>query len=160
MSTAASPQPAPRPVPSRGGFWALIATQFQGAFSDNFLKNLAIFFVLGLGLSEATRDRYGTLINGLFSLPFILFSMSGGFLADRYSKRSVTIATKLMEIGVMLVAFAGLRLNNIYLLFFAVFLLSTQAALFGPSKYGLLPELLPTEQRSGGNGIIELGTLL
>ncbi len=42
----------------------------------------------------------------------------------------------------------------------AVFLISTQSALFGPSKYGLLPELLPEERLSWGNGIIELGTFL
>ena len=26
-----------------GGFWSLFVTQFQGAFSDNVLKNLVIF---------------------------------------------------------------------------------------------------------------------
>ncbi|MBI2677885.1 MAG: MFS transporter [Candidatus Koribacter versatilis] len=160
---AVSAQPELRPGlqgKATRGFWALIATQFQGAFSDNVLKNLAIYFVLSLGVAEATRNRYSTLINALFSIPFILFSMSGGYLADRYSKRSVTIATKGMEIGVMLVALAGLWLGNVYVLLAAVFLLSTQAALFGPSKYGLLPELLPTEKLSWGNGIIELGTFL
>ena len=29
------------------GFWSLIVTQFQGAFSDNVLKNLVIFMILG-----------------------------------------------------------------------------------------------------------------
>jgi acyl-[acyl-carrier-protein]-phospholipid O-acyltransferase/long-chain-fatty-acid--[acyl-carrier-protein] ligase len=37
---------------------------------------------------------------------------------------------------------------------------ATQAALFGPSKYGLLPELLPAKRLSWGNGVIELGTFL
>ena len=41
-----------------------------------------------------------------------------------------------------------------------VFLLSSQGALFGPSKYGLLPELLPEKDLSWGNGVIELGTFL
>src|SRR3954465_280989 len=158
--TSPLPEPHPQAAPPIRGFWALIATQFQGAFSDNILKNLAIYFVLSLGVAEATRNRYSTLINALFSVPFILFSMSGGYLADRFSKRTVTIATKLMEIGVMLVALAGLWLGNIYVLLAAVFLLSTQAVLFGPSKYRLLPELLPTEKLSWGNGIIELGTFL
>src|SRR3954467_12652746 len=133
-TTATAPQPEPRPqapAPPIGGFWALIVTQFQGAFSDNVLKNLAIYFVLSLGVAEATRNTYSTLINALFSIPFILFSMAGGYFADRFSKRTVTIATKLMEIGVMLVALAGLWLGNIYVLLAAVFLLSTQAALFG-----------------------------
>ena len=42
------------------------------------------------------------LVGALFALPFILFSMSGGYLADRFSKRTVTIGTKIFEIGVML----------------------------------------------------------
>jgi acyl-[acyl-carrier-protein]-phospholipid O-acyltransferase/long-chain-fatty-acid--[acyl-carrier-protein] ligase len=42
----------------------------------------------------------------------------------------------------------------------AVFLASTQGALFGPSKYGLLPEILPEKRLSWGNGVIELGTFL
>jgi MFS family permease len=35
-----------------------------------------------------------------------------------------------------------------------------QGALFGPSKYGLLPELLPPSKLSWGNGVIELSTLV
>jgi len=31
------------------GFWSLILVQFQGAFSDNALKNLVLFLILGLG---------------------------------------------------------------------------------------------------------------
>ena len=42
--------------------------------------------------------------------------------------------------------------------FAVIFLASTQAAFFGPSKYGLLPELLPAELLSWGNGILELTT--
>src|SRR5262245_53202520 len=90
------------------GFWSLIATQFQGAFSDNALKNLVLFLVIGAGLPEQVRERLAVIVGALFSIPFILFSMAGGYLADRYSKRSVTIATKVMEIAVALVAFAGL----------------------------------------------------
>ena len=44
--------------------------------------------------------------------------------------------------------------------FAGVFLISTEGALFGPSKYGLLPELLPEQRLSWGNGIIEFGTFL
>ena len=41
-----------------------------------------------------------------------------------------------------------------------MFLLSTQSAFFGPPKYGLLPELLPKERLSWGNGTISLGTFV
>jgi acyl-[acyl-carrier-protein]-phospholipid O-acyltransferase / long-chain-fatty-acid--[acyl-carrier-protein] ligase len=147
-------------VEPKSGFWSLILTQFQGAFNENGLKNLVVFIILGATLHQAVRDRLVLIVGTLFSVPFILFSMTGGFLADRYSKRSVTIWTKLFEIGVMLFAIAGLAWQNLYMEMAAVFLASTQAALFGPSKYGLLPELLPESKLSWGNGVIELGTFL
>ncbi|MBZ5679154.1 MAG: acyl-[ACP]--phospholipid O-acyltransferase [Acidobacteriia bacterium] len=142
------------------GFWSLVVTQFQGAFNENGLKNLVVFIVLGMAMQKADRDRLVLIVGTLFSVPFILFSMTGGFLADRYSKRSVTIWTKFFEMGVMALAIAGLGWQNLYLEMAAVFLASTQAALFGPSKYGLLPEVLPEPRLSWGNGVLELGTFL
>lgn len=145
---------------SHRGFWSLIATQFQGAFSDNALKNLVILLILDAGLSATATNRLVPAVLVLFSLPFILFSMAGGNLADRYSKRGVTIALKLLEITIAMLALAGLAFGNLPLELAAIFLLSTQAALFGPSKYGLLPELLPERELSWGNGVLELGTFL
>lgn len=143
------------------GFWSLIGVQFQGAFSDNLLKWLVTFLVLAMSISAAERNRLVVLVIPLlFATPFLLFSMAGGYLADRYSKRRVTIGTKWMEICVACVALTGLALGNLDVAFAAVFLLSVQSALFGPSKYGLLPELLPEKKLSWGNGILELGTFI
>ena len=145
----------------RLGFWSLIVTQFQGAFNDNALKWLVSFMVLGMGLKQEKRDLLFVLVVPLlFSIPFLLFSMTGGYLADRFSKRSVTIGLKFMEIAVMALAVVGLATNNLMVSAVALFWVSTQAALFGPSKYGLLPELLPEDRLSWGNGVLELGTLL
>ena len=142
------------------GFWSLVATQFQGAFNDNALKFLVIYLVVEMRLPARERDWLVLVVGALFALPFILFSMTGGFLADRFSKRSVTIGTKWMELGFMLFALVALARGNLELEATAVFLLSTQAAIFGPSKYGLLPELLPEKDLSWGNGVVELGTFL
>ena len=79
----------------------MFVTQFQGAFSDNVLKNLVIFMMIGMNLSLAEKHKIGESVGALFALPFILFSMAGGFLADRYSKRTITIGVKVFEIGVM-----------------------------------------------------------
>ena len=144
----------------RRGFWSLVITQFQGAFNENGLKNLVVFLILGMAMQKADRDQLVLIVGTLFSVPFILFSMTGGFLADRYSKRTVTIWTKFFEMAVMALAIAGLGWQNLHLEMTAVFLASTQAALFGPSKYGLLPELLPERLLSWGNGVLELGTFL
>src|SRR6201984_3174637 len=146
--------------PWKLGFWSLIATQFQTAFNDNALKFLVIYIIVAMALPQATRDRLVPLVGALFALPFIFFSMAGGYFADRYSKRTATIGTKLLEFAVMAFAIAALYLHNLSMQCASVFLISSEAALFGPSKYGLLPELLPEKRLSWGNGIIELGTFL
>ncbi len=140
-------------------FWSLIATQFQGAFSDNAYKFLLIF-ILTASPAIGNRELLVFVVGLLFSLPFVLFSMAGGCLADRYSKRTITVATKIAEILVMVLALAGLASAELSLQLTAVFLLSAQAAIFGPSKYGLLPEILPQHRLSWGNGVLELGTFL
>ena len=145
---------------SHRGFWNLIATQFQGAFSDNALKNLVIFLILGMNLPHERANRMISLVGIIFAIPFLLFSLAGGFLADRYSKRSVTIRTKYLEIAVMLLALGGLAASNLPLQFAAIFLVCPQAALFGGAKYGLMPELLRATELSWGNGILELGTFI
>jgi len=142
------------------GFWSLVVTQFQGAFNDNALKFLVIYLIVDMGLADHQRDLLVLVIGGLFAVPFILFSMTGGYLADKFSKRTVTIGTKLMEVGCMTFALLALGRGNLTMEAAAVFLLSSQAALFGPSKYGLLPELLAEKDLSWGNGVIELGTFL
>jgi acyl-[acyl-carrier-protein]-phospholipid O-acyltransferase / long-chain-fatty-acid--[acyl-carrier-protein] ligase len=146
---------------SLNGFWSLIAVQFQGAFSDNALKWLVSFLVLESAASKAERDLWFVLVVPLlFAAPFLLFSIPGGYLADKYSKRSVTIWTKVFELFVMGLATFALAVGRHDVAGAALFLACTQGAIFGPTKYGLLPELLPESKLSWGNGIIELTTLL
>src|SRR5258707_12490732 len=85
----------------RRGFWSLIATQFQGAFNENALKFLIIYLVLALEKDKAQRDRLEFLFGALFAAPFILFSLSVGYLSDRFSKRTATIWTKVCELAMM-----------------------------------------------------------
>ena len=149
------------PRGARAGFWALIGTQFQGAFSDNALKWLVSFLVLESGVSREQRDFLVVLVVPLvFAVPFLAFSIPGGYFADRFSKRSVTICTKVLEVLTMGFVTYALWQNRLDLAAVALFLVCTQGAIFGPSKYGLIPELLPTSRLSWGNGVIELWTLL
>jgi acyl-[acyl-carrier-protein]-phospholipid O-acyltransferase / long-chain-fatty-acid--[acyl-carrier-protein] ligase len=143
------------------GFWALIAVQFQNAFSDNALKWLVSFLVLESAFSKEQRDLWFVLVVPLlFAIPFLLFSIPGGYFADKYSKRSVAVWTKVFEFGVMGLATVAFARDRLDLAGLALFLACTQGAIFGPTKYALLPELLPEGKLSWGNGIIELTTLL
>jgi len=138
------------------GFWSLFSTQFQGAFNDNAFKFIVIFMVLG----KETADKWAPLVGFVFAVPFILFSAFAGQLATRFSKRTVTVGTKVAEVGIMILAILGFVFNSDAMLVVVVFLLSTQSAFFGPSKYGLLPELLPEKRLSWGNGVIQFGTTM
>jgi acyl-[acyl-carrier-protein]-phospholipid O-acyltransferase/long-chain-fatty-acid--[acyl-carrier-protein] ligase len=144
----------------RRGFWSLMATQFQTAFSDNALKNLIILLVLGSAMPQEQRNSHVAMAGALFAAPFILFSMLGGWLADRFSKQQVMSAVKLAEIGIMLFAAMALAWRQTSLELAAIFLMGCHSAIFAPSKYGILPELLPHDRLSWGNGILELLTFL
>jgi len=158
---------APPPVSSatgwQRGFWSLMATQFQNAFSDNALKQLIILVLLAGATASAGGagdDRMVSMVTAVFSAPFILFAMLGGWLADRNSKQRMMVYVKTAEMGIM--AFAGLALwlTSLPLLLGAIFLMGCHSAIFAPSKYGILPEILPHEKLSWGNGILELLTFL
>jgi len=148
------------PTRWRRGFWSLIVTQFQGAFSDNALKTLVTFIGLNMAVSANLHHALVPLGTALFSLPFIVFSMTGGFLADRFSKRTVSIGVKLFEVAIMLFVTAAFYAHNLWMALGGILFMGIHSAIFGPSKYGLLPELLPEKQLSWGNGILELGTFL
>jgi acyl-[acyl-carrier-protein]-phospholipid O-acyltransferase/long-chain-fatty-acid--[acyl-carrier-protein] ligase len=160
-SAAAGLPPETGSPSSLRGFWSLFVTQFQGAFSDNVVKNLVVLLaIFGAGMTLAKQHEFAESVGELFSLPFILFSMAGGFLADRFSKRSVMLGVKIFELLIMSLVLAGLWTLNKNLLLASVFLMGTHSAFFGPSKYGSLPELLPEKKLSWGNGILELGTFM
>jgi 1-acyl-sn-glycerol-3-phosphate acyltransferase len=61
---------------------------------------------------------------------------------------------------VMLLGVAGFYLNSLPLLFATLFLMGTQSTLFGPAKYGILPQHLDSSELVGGNALVETGTFL
>src|SRR2546422_10854528 len=107
-------------------FWALIATQFQGAFSDNAYKNLVVYLILGVALPKDQREILVVIGGLLFSIPFILFSVTGGFLGDRFSKRLVTTRTRVSLSSDMRSVCITVRFARLALLFLTVFLLSAE----------------------------------
>ena len=140
-----------------------MGTQFQNAFSDNALKQLIILVLLASAASsagEAEQDRMVSLVTAVFSAPFILFAMLGGWLADRNSKQRMMVYVKAAEMGIMAFAGVALALGSLPLKLGAIFLMGCHSAIFAPSKYGILPEILPHDKLSWGNGILELLTFL
>jgi acyl-[acyl-carrier-protein]-phospholipid O-acyltransferase / long-chain-fatty-acid--[acyl-carrier-protein] ligase len=136
-------------------FWC----QFLSAFNDNFLKNALVFLILfRLGGTESASLI--TLAGAVFIAPFFLLSALGGEMADRYDKAIVARRLKLAEIGVAVIAVTGFALASIPILFAALFGFGVVSALFGPIKYGILPDHLAREELPAGNALVEAATFL
>jgi acyl-[acyl-carrier-protein]-phospholipid O-acyltransferase / long-chain-fatty-acid--[acyl-carrier-protein] ligase len=140
-------------------FTPLFWCQFFAAFGDNFLKTALVFVIL-FEVSGANSAVLITLAGATLIAPFFFLSGLGGELADRYDKAWVAQRIKLTEIGAAIVGVAGFAFHSLSLLFLAVFMFGTLASLFGPIKYGILPDLLKRRELPSGNALIEAGTFL
>ncbi len=143
-------------------FVPLFIVQFLGAFSDNIFKS-AILILITYKFARS-MDVEASILNmlaaGIFILPFFLFSAFGGLLADKYSKHRLIRYIKAFELLIVLVAAYALLDEKIILLFVCLCLTGLQSALFGPAKYGILPELLKEKELLAGNALVEAGTFL
>ena len=134
-------------------FWC----QFFSAFNDNFVRNMLamlILFRFGGGDSGAKI----LIASMAFVLPAIPLSALGGEIADSHDKALVARRLKLAEIGVQMIAAAGFVLSSLTLLYVALFGLGCVAALFGPIKYGILPDHLRREELVSANALVEGAT--
>ena len=141
------------------GLTALLVAQCMGAGNDNILKALLGFAVVQEGMWAGKLGEGG---QGLIALclfvPFILFSGWAGPMADKYSKRSISVWMKVFEIPFAILAGVGFATNNFWLAATAMFLLATQSTFFSPAKYGMIPEIVPTENIARANGILNMTT--
>jgi acyl-[acyl-carrier-protein]-phospholipid O-acyltransferase / long-chain-fatty-acid--[acyl-carrier-protein] ligase len=145
------------------GFSWMLVTQFLGALNDNVYKFVITFFAIGLAAENPmgwAASTHISVIGGVFILPFLLFSGYAGQLADNYSKRSVLIVVKSLEILAMGLALVAFLAESLPLMLIVLFLMATQSTLFSPAKYGSLPELLPERDLSRGNALIEMSTFV
>jgi acyl-[acyl-carrier-protein]-phospholipid O-acyltransferase/long-chain-fatty-acid--[acyl-carrier-protein] ligase len=140
-------------------FAPLFWTQFLSAFNDNFLKNTLVFLILFTLPGEGGASLI-TLAGVIFIMPFLLLSALGGQLADRFDKALVAQRLRLAEIGAAGVAVLGLGLHSVSVMMAALFMFGTISALFGPIKYGILPDHLDRRDLPRANAWIEGGTFI
>ncbi len=136
-------------------FWC----QFFSAFSDNFLKN-ALVFLLVYELAGPAADALTQLAAAIFIAPYFFLSALGGEVADRFDKATVAQRLKLAEIAVAVVAVIGFAVHSVPVLFIALFLYGVIGSLFGPIKYGILPDHLARSELPTGNALVEGATFI
>ena len=99
------------PSPLRG----LLIAQFFGAFNDNAWKLMVALLAIkqlssqmGVGPEfEAASQAQTTLTFVVFTLPLMLVSIFAGVFADRFSKRSVIVVMKVVEVVLMALGTLG-----------------------------------------------------
>ena len=138
-------------------FWC----QFFSAFNDNFLKNALVFLILfSSAVTEGSRGVLITLTAAVFIGPFFFLSGLGGQMADRFDKSIVARHVKLVEIAVAALGVVGFWLHSIPIMFATLFMFGVIATLFGPIKYGILPDHLKPEELPAGNALVEGATFM
>lgn len=158
LGPAAGPRSA-RTV--RFSFGALVVTQFLGALNDNVLKQ---FLALQLAIGGLWHGQFGDGATGIvgfaFAAPFILFSGMAGEIADRWSKRWLSVVLKTVEIPIVCLAGIGIYYQSLWITLTSMVLLEVHSACFGPAKYGMIPEIVPGKRLARANGTVGLTTNL
>ncbi len=158
-TTGAAPLPMLASLMRSRRFAPLFWCQFFSVLNDNFVRNMLAMLIL-FQLGESHSGPLVTLAIGIFVAPSLLLSGLGGELADAHDKAFVTRGLKFAEIFVQAIAAAGLYASSLPALFAALFGLGVISALFGPIKYGILPDLLRRHELVAGNALVEASTFI
>jgi len=160
------------PPAARHPLLGLLIAQFLGAFNDNAWRMVVVLLAFAgvdqrmAGASvadlEAAYQQVGTLAMLVFMAPMIGFALPAGMVADRISKRTIIVRMKALEVALMGAALLTLVVapSGGWPALAIVGLMGVQSSFFGPSKYGILPEILPHEELTRGNGLVQLWTFV
>lgn len=140
-------------------FLGMLLTQFLGAFNDNVFRQIILFICVDLAMEDRSKNLQGVATIS-FSVPFILLSGYCGYLSDKVSKRNIIVLSKVLELVVMLLGMGAFLSGQVGLMMAVLFCMGSQSALFGPSKYGILPELFQPRDLPRVNGWILMTTFL
>jgi MFS transporter, LPLT family, lysophospholipid transporter len=141
----------------------LLASQFLGAFGDNAVLAVLVgpmTFAQQAGtLSAETVQRQNAVMNAMLFIPCILLAPLAGHLNDRYAKTRWLAGGNAVKLLGTILCMAALPFG-----FWAqacgYVIVGVGTALYGPAKYGILPEILERERLVRANAMVELLTLV
>lgn len=140
------------------GFYTIMAAQFFSSLADNALLIAAISLLIEIDAPEWMTP----LLKLFFGLSYVLLAAFVGAFADALPKGRVMFMTNTVKVvGCLTMLFGAHPL-------FAYAIVGLGAAAYSPAKYGILTELLPSDDLVKANGWIEgltvmsiiLGTVL
>ncbi len=138
----------------------LLIIQFFDAFNDHAFKIIVSLLAIRTLSSFRHSTEFVSLIGLIFTIPFIVFSPFAGYLVDRYSRRRVIAAAKLLEILSLLLGVRVLASGSWLYMCAIVFLIASSSVIFSTAKYALLADLLEENEISRGNGLLQMAMFL
>jgi MFS family permease len=131
---------------------ALGNPNFRLFWAGNFLSNIGTWMqnvAQGWFVLVITNSPFWLGVVGFAgSIPFLLFSLFGGVIADRANKRRLLIVTQssMMMLAFLLAAVAYFHLNNIWYVAAIAFLNGVAMSMNAPSYQALVPRLVKREE--------------
>jgi LPLT family lysophospholipid transporter-like MFS transporter len=130
--------------------WTLLAAQFLSAFGDNAILFAAIAMVHAGGHAA----WYVPVLQSAFLVAFVVLAPWVGPYADGRSKPRVLMLGNALKAAGALLMLA--QANPVV----AYALVGVGAAVYGPAKYGILPEIVGPRDLVRANGLIEGSTIV
>ena len=149
-STPAFPDQQDRQLPQIAR--ALRNPNFRLFWSGNFLSNIGTWMQnvaqgwLVLTLTNNSAFWLGV-VGFCGAIPFLLFTLFGGVIADRVNKRRLLFVTQtvMMLLAFLLAALAWFKIVTVWEVALIAFLNGTAMAMNAPSYQALVPRLVPRE---------------
>ncbi|MDX2186650.1 MAG: MFS transporter [Opitutaceae bacterium] len=146
----------------RRNYPLLLSGQFLGAFGDNAILAIIVGQLTYLQLAgQITPEQLrlsSSIYTGILFIPYVLLAPVAGYLNDRYPKTAWLAGGNFLKLLGTCICVAGSE--NPVVLGLGYFIVGIGACIYGPAKYGILPEILPRESLVRANGMVELLTLL
>jgi MFS transporter, LPLT family, lysophospholipid transporter len=144
-------------------YFLLLGSQFLSAFGDNIvlaviLGQLTIQYKAGL-LTNPQLGMANVVYTCLFFIPYVLGASVSGYLNDRFPKTRWLLGGNLLKLTGALFCALSVWHGEIWQKI-GYFVVGLGACVYGPAKYGILPEILPRERLVKANGSVELLTIL
>jgi MFS family permease len=130
-------------------FYIILIAQFLSALADNAL----LFTAIALLAAINAPDWHTPLLQQFFVVSYILLAPFVGSIADAFPKGSVMFSSNMIKVigcGAMIFGMPPL---------YAYGIVGIGAAAYSPAKYGILTELLPSNQLVAANGWMEGSTV-
>jgi len=131
-------------------FHFILIAQFFSALADNAL----LFAAIAMLASIAAPLWHTPLLQQFFIISYILLAPFVGPIADAFPKGSVMFLANLVKVLGCLSMILGMHP------LFAYGIVGIGAAAYSPAKYGIMTELLPSDQLVKANGWMEGSTVI